>query len=108
MTHDHGSGRSGGDPQRLLWLVGDHHIHTNHCPDGQYLISQQVTRSAQYGLDWMVITDHGELEHRKFGIEATHPEIVAARKDNVRTLVFQGPGVEHPFRRARHRVRRTR
>ena len=93
-------GVGGGDPQRLLWLVGDHHIHTSHSPDGQYLVSQQVSRSAQYGLDWMVITDHGGVEHQKFGVETTHPEIVQARKDNGGTLVFQGlewniPAAEH-------------
>jgi PHP domain len=93
-------GAGGGDPQQLLWLVGDHHIHTGHSPDGQYLVSQQVSRSAQYGLDWMVITDHGGVEHQKFGVETSHPEIVQARKDNGGTLVFQGlewniPAAEH-------------
>ncbi len=98
-----GHGRGGGpgdDPRKLLWLTGDHHIHTNRSPDGQYLISQQVARSAQYGLDWMVITDHGGVAHQKFGVEATHPDVVAARQGNPRTLVFQGlewniPSAEH-------------
>ena len=93
-------GRPGSDPQDLLWLAGDHHIHTNHSPDAQYLVSQQVNKASQYGLDWMVITDHGTIGHQKLGVELTHPEIVQARVDNARTLVFQGfewniPAAEH-------------
>ena len=89
-----------GKPGSYLWLAGDHHIHTNHSPDAQYLTSEQVQRSAQYGLDWMVITDHGTIGHQKFGVDQTGPEIVQARKDNARTLVFQGlewniPSAEH-------------
>lgn len=88
------------DARKLLWLAGDHHIHTNHSNDAQYLVSEQVARSAQYGLDWMVITDHGSVGHQKFGVEQTAPEIAQARVDNARTLVFQGfewniPAAEH-------------
>jgi hypothetical protein len=42
-----------------LWLAGDHHIHTQHSSDGVYKVSDQVGHGAAYGLDWMVITDHG-------------------------------------------------
>ena len=89
-----------GDPSQYLWLSGDHHIHTNHSSDAQYPVSEQVQRSAQYGLDWMVITDHGSEGHQKLGVEQTGPEIAQARVDNARTLVFQGlewniPAAEH-------------
>ncbi len=94
-----GSGTSV-DPAGLLWLTGDHHIHTQYSPDAQYRVSQQVSHSAQYGLDWMVITDHGSAAHQKFGVELVHPDIVQARKDSARMLVFQGlewniPSAEH-------------
>jgi len=93
-------GKGSVDPAGLLWLTGDHHIHTQYSPDAQYRVSQQVSHSAQYGLDWMVITDHGSAAHQKFGVELVHPDIVQARKDNARTLVFQGlewniPSAEH-------------
>lgn len=93
--------RRGSRPaQDLLWLAGDHHIHTNHSSDAQYPVSEQVQRSAQYGLDWMVITDHGSVGHQKLGVTQTGPEIEQARRDNARTLVFQGlewniPAAEH-------------
>ncbi len=87
-------------PAQYLWLAGDHHIHTDHSSDAQYPVSEQVQRSAQYGLDWMVITDHGSEGHQKLGVEQTGPEIEQARTDNARTLVFQGfewniPSAEH-------------
>lgn len=115
LTGSLGSGAAAADPRRrdpdhgpddsvkpggLLWLTGDHHIHTQYSPDAQYRVSQQVSHSAQYGLDWMVITDHGSDAHQKFGVDLVHPDIVQARKDNARTLVFQGlewniPAAEH-------------
>ena len=97
---DRGQGHRPVDARNLLWLAGDHHIHTQYSPDAQYLVSQQVDKASQYGLDWMVITDHGSLGHAKIGVEKVHPDIVQARKDNARTLVFQGlewniPAAEH-------------
>ena len=94
-------GRGGDDdPRKLLWLAGDHHMHTMYSPDAQYAVATHVSRAAQYDLDWVVITDHGGPAHQKFGVELTHPDVVAARRANARTLVFQGlewniPAAEH-------------
>ncbi|SSC24494.1 Polymerase/histidinol phosphatase [Klenkia terrae] len=93
-------GAGPGAPASLMWLAGDHHIHTQYSPDAQYLVSQQVGQGARYGLDWMVITDHGGAAHQKFDVEVTHADVVAARAQNARTLVFQGvewniPAAEH-------------
>jgi len=96
-----GRSRSGSpDPGRLLWLTGDHHIHTQYSPDAQYRVSQQVNNASRFGLDWMVITDHGTVAHQKFDVEKVHGDIVQARVDNARTMVFQGlewniPAAEH-------------
>lgn len=84
----------------LRWLAGDHHIHTQYSPDGKYRVIDQVRHANAYGLDWMVITDHGNVTHAKIGVEKVNPDIVQAR-DAVRdTLVFQGlewniPSAEH-------------
>ena len=82
------------------WLAGDHHIHTQYSSDGKYRVIDHVRHANAYGLDWMVITDHGSNEHAKIGVDKVNPDIVGAR-DAVRdTLVFQGlewniPAAEH-------------
>jgi hypothetical protein len=84
-----------------LWLAGDHHIHTQYSSDAMYRVVDQVQHAAAYGLDWMVITDHGSVQHAKIGVEKVNPDIVAAREvfdDEI--LVFQGmewniPAAEH-------------
>jgi hypothetical protein len=88
------------DQERLTVLAGDHHIHTQFSPDGLYRVEDQARHAAQYGLDWLVITDHGSNAHAKIGVENVNPHIRAARAANPRTLVFQGlewniPAAEH-------------
>lgn len=87
-----------GVPQR--WYAGDHHIHTQYSPDGQYPVATQVAKAREHGLDWMVITDHGGVAHQKFSIDQVTPDIERARKSNRDILVYQGlewniPGAEH-------------
>ncbi|GMA20849.1 PHP domain-containing protein [Arsenicicoccus piscis] len=82
------------------WLAGDHHIHTQFSSDGLYRVADHVQHANAYGLDWMVITDHGSAQHVKIGVEQVNPEIVAARGDFPDMLVFQGlewniPAAEH-------------
>ena len=90
------------------WLAGDHHIHTQYSSDGMYRVVDQVQHAPAYGLDWMVITDHGSVAHAKIGVEKVNPDIVAAREAARGHPGLPGPGVEHPGRRARHRVRAPR
>ncbi|EWM18541.1 PHP domain-containing protein [Kutzneria sp. 744] len=84
----------------FLWLAGDHHIHTQYSSDGKYRVLDHVRHASAYGLDWMVITDHGSNEHAKIGVDKVNPDIVAARDKVKDTLVFQGlewniPAAEH-------------
>ncbi len=84
----------------LVWLAGDHHIHTRYSPDAMYRVVDHVRHAHAYGLGWMIITDHGSVQHAKIGVEKVNPDIVAARKEVPGTLVFQGlewniPGAEH-------------
>ncbi len=91
------------DPSPLggfRWLSGDHHIHTQYSPDALYRVIDQVQHANAYGLDWMVITDHGTAQHTRIGVELTNPDIKAARALVKDTLVFQGlewniPAAEH-------------
>jgi PHP domain len=83
-----------------LWLAGDHHIHTQYSSDAQYRVIDHVQHANAYGLDWMVITDHGSVAHAKIGVEKVNPDIVAARNEVCDTLIFQGlewniPAAEH-------------
>jgi hypothetical protein len=63
-------------------------------------VIDQVQHANAFGLDWMVITDHGGAQHARIGVERTNPDIVAARRRVRDTLVFQGlewniPAAEH-------------
>ncbi|RSM91516.1 histidinol-phosphatase [Kibdelosporangium aridum] len=82
------------------WLSGDHHVHTQYSNDGKYRVADQVRHADTYGLDWLVITDHGNATHARIGVEKVNPDIVAARDRFPSTLVFQGlewniPAAEH-------------
>ncbi|WP_436531198.1 PHP domain-containing protein [Actinoplanes sp. HUAS TT8] len=87
------------DPE-LVYLVGDHHVHTQYSHDAKYTLSQAARRGAQFGLDWMVLTEHSNFGHENIGAAQEHAEIVNARVENPRVLIFQGlewyiPGAEH-------------
>ena len=97
FAHD---SHSGDDGKGLRWLAGDHHIHTQYSEDAMYRVIDHARHANAYGLDWMVITDHGSVGHAKIGVEKVNPNIVAARADIKDTLIFQGlewniPGAEH-------------
>ncbi|MFI1395344.1 PHP domain-containing protein [Streptomyces sp. NPDC020681] len=89
-----------GDPN-LVYLVGDHHVHSVYSHDAKYTFSQLARAAAAFGVDWMVFTEHSNFGHaRAGGAEAEHREILKARAENRRMLIFQGlewyiPGAEH-------------
>lgn len=88
------------DPD-LVYLVGDHHVHSVYSHDAKYTASQQAQRAAQFGLDWMVFTEHSNFGHANAGgALAEHDDVLKARAENPRMLIFQGlewyiPGAEH-------------
>ncbi|MGH8823210.1 MAG: histidinol-phosphatase [Jiangellaceae bacterium] len=84
----------------VRWLAGDHHIHTQYSGDAIYRVIDEVRHGRAYGLDWMVITDHGGAQHARIGVERVNPDIRAARNALPDVLVFHGlewniPGAEH-------------
>lgn len=87
-------------PDTLRWLAGDHHIHTQYSSDGRYRVADQVGHATEYGLDWLVITDHGRVAHEKVSINRTFADVAAARAAHPDALIYQGlewniPGAEH-------------
>ncbi|OLF18458.1 PHP domain-containing protein [Actinophytocola xanthii] len=95
-----GDGRGGYVAGGLRWLAGDHHIHTQYSGDGLYRVVDQARHARAYGLDWIVITDHGGPAHARIGVDRVNPDIVATREELRDLLVFQGlewniPAAEH-------------
>ncbi|WP_306214471.1 PHP domain-containing protein [Actinoplanes sp. RD1] len=87
------------DPE-VVYLVGDHHVHTQYSHDAKYTVAQAAARGAQFGLDWMACTEHSNFGHDRFGATAERADILKARAENPRMLIFQGlewyiPGAEH-------------
>ncbi|MDR7277518.1 PHP domain-containing protein [Catenuloplanes atrovinosus] len=94
-------GGDGDDDPDLAWLVGDHHVHTVFSHDAKYRLADLARRAAQFGLDWMVFTEHSNVGHADAGGALREREqIKLARAENPRLLIFQGlewyiPGAEH-------------
>ncbi|MFC0623103.1 PHP domain-containing protein [Kribbella deserti] len=84
-----------------LWLAGDHHLHSQYSNDAMFRVDDQVQRAIGHGLDWMVITDHGNTAFSSYGVPMLAADVRAARNANIRDiLVFLGmewnvPGAEH-------------
>jgi hypothetical protein len=94
--------RRGREPRNgYLWLAGDHHIHTQYSNDAMFPVATQVERAVTYGLDWMVVTDHGNAPFASYSVQPLVADIVAARKKyGGDVLVFTGlewniPAGEH-------------
>jgi hypothetical protein len=100
LPHAHGPLGGGGEQGGFQWLAGDHHIHTQFSSDAQYRVLDQAKHGHAYGLDWLVITDHGSNAHAKIGVEKVNPDIRRTRAELTGLLTFQGlewniPGAEH-------------
>ncbi len=85
----------------LVYLVGDHHVHSVFSHDAKYRLADLARRAAQFGLDWMVFTEHSNRGHADAGgADQQREQIVRARSENPRLLIFQGlewyiPAAEH-------------
>jgi hypothetical protein len=55
------------DDPELAYLVGDHHVHSAYSHDAKHTFSRLAQRAAQFGLDWMVFTEHSNIGHANAG-----------------------------------------
>ncbi|MEI6419492.1 MAG: phosphoesterase, partial [Sphingomonadales bacterium] len=97
------------------WLAGDHHIHSEFSADyetdpaspqtapipllgkdGRYAISKNAEMARQFGLKWMVSTDHGGPNHAKLNFEQAWPEVEKARRAVPDLLIFYGMEFDTP------------
>ncbi|MFC9689143.1 PHP domain-containing protein [Kribbella sp. NPDC056951] len=94
---------AGHRPRRggYVWLAGDHHLHSQYSNDAMFRVDDQVQRAIDHGLDWMVITDHGNAAFSSYSVPMLAADVREARKANLDDiLVFLGmewnmPGAEH-------------
>jgi hypothetical protein len=97
------------------WLAGDSHIHSHWSPgydttrnppleikgaDGRYATPLNAQKAREYGLAWMVTTDHGGPNHAKFNLEEAYPELLESRRLVPQVLQFYGlelnmPAMDH-------------
>lgn len=115
-THSHEKvEKDNTQPAERSWLAGDHHVHsefsvkwdTTVSPptpilggDARYPISRNVLEAKNYGLSWMVSTDHGGPNHSKVNREDAYPELLKARRKIPEIVLFYGmefdtPGADH-------------
>lgn len=97
------------------WLPGDHHIHSEFSADykadpaspqtapipllgkdGHYAIAKNATMARQFGLRWMVSTDHGGPNHSKLNYEQAWPAVNQARAAVPEMLIFYGMEFDTP------------
>lgn len=97
------------------WLPGDHHIHSefsaDYAPnpgspqtapiallgkDGRYSITKNAEKAREFGLRWMVSTDHGGPNHSKLNFEKAWPEVDRARRSVPEMLIFYGMEFDTP------------
>lgn len=114
-----GTGVASVDPDGRRWLAGDHHVHSEFSADyepdpanpdappvptlgadGRYPVPRNAAMGRQYGLSWMVTTDHGGPNHSKLNYEQTYPALLQARREVPEIVQFYGmefdtPGGDH-------------
>jgi hypothetical protein len=100
--------QSGG---QSAWLAGDSHIHSHWSPgydrtktppepiqggDAIYSTPMNAQKAREYGLSWMVTTDHGGPNHSKFNLVHAYAELLESRTLVPEVLQFYGMELNMP------------
>ena len=88
------------DAAAEAWLAGDHHVHSHFSPDASHPIAENARMARQFGLAWMVTTDHGGPNHSRIKLEQAYPELLRSRTALPDLVQFVGlelntPGGDH-------------
>lgn len=97
------------------WLAGDHHIHSEFSADyqadpqnptalptplfgrdGRYPIRKNAEMARQFGLNWMVSTDHGGAGHARINHDIAYPALLESRAAVPEVLQFFGMEFDTP------------
>ena len=102
-------------PRDREWLAGDSHIHSHWSSgydrsvspprpikgrDALYSTPRNAAMARQFGLRWMVTTDHGGPNHAQVNLTQAHRELTLSRQLVPEVLQFYGmelnmPGMDH-------------
>ena len=97
------------------WLAGDSHIHSHWSPgydrtvnppapikggDARYSTPVNAQKAKDFGLSWMVTTDHGGPHHSKLNLAHAYAELGESRRAVPQVLQFYGmefnmPAMDH-------------
>lgn len=93
------------------WIAGDHHVHSEYsvgwdysknppepiiAGDAIYPISKNAQMARNYGLLWMVSTDHGGPNHSKLNRDQAYPSLLESRKAVPQVIQFYGMEFDTP------------
>jgi len=93
------------------WLAGDSHIHSHWSPgynheiqppepikgqDALYSTPLNAQKAREFGLSWMVTTDHGGPNHSKYTFTHAYAELLESRRLVPEVLQFYGMELNMP------------
>ena len=101
--------------QERVWLAGDSHIHSHWSSgydrsvsppfaikgrDAAFSTPRNAAMARQFGLRWMVTTDHGGPNHSQLNLTRAYSELTLSRRLVPELLQFYGmelnmPGMDH-------------
>lgn len=109
--HSHQESSHSHEASEKAWLAGDHHIHSQYsvgwdrtqnppkaiiAGDAIYPIPKNAEMAREFGLSWMVATDHGGPNHSKVNRDLAYPELLQSRKSVTEVLQFYGLELNTP------------
>ncbi|MDK1022498.1 MAG: phosphoesterase [Candidatus Hydrogenedentes bacterium] len=102
---------SAGPAEERTWIAGDSHIHSHWSAgydresdppelikgaDANYSTPMNAEKAREFGLGWMVTTDHGGPNHSRFNMVHAYAELTESRTAVPEVLQFYGMELNMP------------